>query len=64
MSVEAGILKRKEIVQLAAQAKLMIKDGAGCYINDMASEKELVVFTRMLEARLRKELSDELAISG
>ena len=45
-------LKRDEILELAHQARLMIVDGDICYLNDMATEKELVNFTRMIAAKL------------
>lgn len=44
-------LKRDEILELAHQARLMIVDGDICYLNDMATEKELVNFARMLAAK-------------
>ena len=44
-------LRRDEILELAQQARLMIVDGDICYLNDMATEKELLTFARMLEAR-------------
>jgi len=44
-------LRRDEILALAHQAKLMIVDGEICYLNDMATEKELVNFARMIEAK-------------
>ena len=44
-------LRRDEILELAQQARLMIVDGDICYLNDMATEKELLNFARMLEAR-------------
>lgn len=44
-------LKREEILALARQAKLMIADGDSYYVNDMATDKELLAFARLLEAR-------------
>lgn len=44
-------LKREEILALAHQAKLMIVDGDVAYLNDMATEKELLAFVRLLEAK-------------
>ena len=44
-------LRRDEILELAHQAKLMIVDGDISYLNDMATDKELMAFARMIEAR-------------
>lgn len=44
-------LKREDILTLAHQAKLMIVDGDVAYLNDMATEKELLAFVRLLEAK-------------
>jgi hypothetical protein len=44
-------LRRDEILELAHQARLMIVDGDMCYLNDMATDKELMNFARMIEAR-------------
>jgi hypothetical protein len=44
-------LRRDEILELAHQARLMIVDGEICYLNDMATEKELVNFAKLLAAR-------------
>lgn len=44
-------LKRDEILALAQQAKLVIVDGRISYLNDLATEKELLAFARLLEAR-------------
>lgn len=50
-------LKREEILALAHEAKLMIHDGDMSYMNDMATDKELMAFARLLEAKrlTRKE---------
>lgn len=50
-------LRRNEILEMAHQARLMIVDGDVCYLNDIATEKELVNFARMLQARF-SELKD------
>ncbi|WP_420473433.1 hypothetical protein [Noviherbaspirillum sp. ST9] len=44
-------LRRDEILELAHQARLMIVDGELYYLNDMATDKELLNFARMIEAR-------------
>lgn len=44
-------LKREEILALAHQAKLMIVDGDVAYLNDIATDKELLAFARLLESR-------------
>ena len=44
-------LKRDEILALAQQARLMIADGDISYLNDMATDKELLAFARLLEAK-------------
>jgi hypothetical protein len=44
-------LKREEILALAHQARLMIADGDAYYVNDMATDKELLAFARLLVAR-------------
>ncbi|HEY0847075.1 MAG TPA: hypothetical protein VGE12_17025 [Noviherbaspirillum sp.] len=49
-------LKREEILALAQEAKLMYVDGGISFLNDMATDKELILFARLLEARhLQKE---------
>lgn len=50
-------LKRDEILELAHQAKLMIVDGDICYLNDRATDKELLQFARMIEARFEQQKS-------
>lgn len=52
MSAAQPHLKRNEILALACQAKLMIEDGNVRCMNDMATEKELLVFVRLLESAL------------
>jgi hypothetical protein len=51
MKLNATELKREDILTLAHQAKLMIVDGEVAYLNDMATEKELLAFVRLLEAK-------------
>lgn len=48
-------LKREEILELAHQARLMIVDGDICYLNDMATDKELLNFARMIEAKFNRD---------
>lgn len=49
--MQANELKRDDILSLAHQSKLMIVDGEIAYLNDMATDKELITFVRLLEAR-------------
>lgn len=51
MRAHAKELKREEILALARQAKLMVVDGGSYYLNDMATDRELLAFARLLEAR-------------
>lgn len=51
MRVNTKELKRDEILALARQAKLMVVDGGAYYLNDMATDKELLAFARLLESR-------------
>jgi hypothetical protein len=41
-------MKREDLLAMAQQAKLMIRDGERYYINDMATERELLAFVRLL----------------
>lgn len=45
-------LKRDDILELAHEARLMIVDGELCYLNDMATEKELLIFARLIAQRI------------
>jgi hypothetical protein len=45
-------LQRQEILTLAQKAKLMLVDGDVCYLNDMATERELISLVRLVEAAL------------
>lgn len=45
-------IKREEILKLAIKTKLMLDAGNACCINDIAGEKELLAFARLLETRL------------
>ena len=47
-------LRREEILKLAHQARLMILDGDLCYLNDIATDKELIAFARMLQNRFNE----------
>jgi hypothetical protein len=47
-------LRRDEILELAHEARLVIVDGDVCYLNDMATDKELLAFARMIEVRFSK----------
>lgn len=48
-------LKREEILALAQEAKLMYVDSGMPFLNDMATDKELIVFARLLEAHHMKK---------
>jgi hypothetical protein len=48
------LLKREEILTLAQEAKLMLCEGGTCYLNDMATERELVSLVRLVEAALQE----------
>lgn len=52
MSTDTKILTREEIFALAQQARLMLVDGGACYLNDMATEKELIALVRLVESAL------------
>jgi hypothetical protein len=45
-------LSREEILSLARSAKLMVEDGRICCINDMATDKEVISFVRLIESAL------------
>lgn len=47
-------LQRQEILTLAQQAKLMLVDGDVCYLNDMATDRELISLVRLVEAALNQ----------
>jgi len=51
MRSNAAELKRAQILALAHQSKLMIVDGEVAYLNDMATDKELLAFVRLLEEK-------------
>jgi hypothetical protein len=48
-------IKRDEILALAHRARLMIRDGSLAYLNDRATDKELIAFARLLEAALQQQ---------
>ena len=54
-------IKREEILRLAVQARLMLDAGNAFCLNDIAGEKELLAFARLLETRLNQELGSSLA---
>lgn len=56
-------LKREEILRLASAAKLMIADGSICYLNDRATDKELISFARMLEAFFKRTLPQQPVVT-
>ncbi|MEN3297248.1 MAG: hypothetical protein V7642_6501 [Burkholderiales bacterium] len=47
-------LKREEILTLAQEAKLMLVDGDTCYLNDMATDRELICLVRLVESALQE----------
>lgn len=47
-------LTRKEILRLAQKAGLMLVDGDVCYMNDRATDKELVSLVRLVESALKR----------
>lgn len=57
MNTDTKILTREEILALAQQAKLMLVDGDMCYLNDMATEKELISMVRLVESALKQTAS-------
>ena len=57
-------LKREEILALAQQAKLVILDGKISYLNDLATEKELLAFARLLASRNEELRSQTEAASA
>jgi len=58
---DPGPLGRSEILAFAYQARLLIKDGDDCYLNELATEKELVTFVRLIESRKNSDLPRLLA---
>ena len=52
MTISTRTIKREEILRLAIKAKLMLDAGNACCINDIAGEKELLAFARLLETQL------------
>lgn len=61
MIIPVRPIKRDEILHLAVQAKLMLDAGGTCCVNDIAGEKELLAFARLLETRLIQPLGSVLA---
>ncbi|HYD58844.1 MAG TPA: hypothetical protein VEC35_00720 [Noviherbaspirillum sp.] len=60
MVLQARPLKREEILRLAVQARLMIEEGDTYCLNDLAADKELLVFARLLETRINQSLGGVL----
>lgn len=60
MIVQKKSLKREEILRLAALAKLMIEDGDNYSLNDMATDKELLAFAKLVEEKLSQFLDSEM----
>ncbi|MDB5772126.1 MAG: hypothetical protein V7606_614 [Burkholderiales bacterium] len=54
MNTDMKLLKREEILTLAQEAKLMLVDGDACYLNDMATDKELISLVRLIESALKQ----------
>lgn len=61
MNLQARPLRKEEILRLAARAKLMLEFGDDYCVNDIAGEKELLAFARLLQTRLNQELGNSLA---
>jgi len=53
MILETRSIKREDILSLAHQARLTIVDGNFACLNDLATDKELIRFARLIEAKLR-----------
>lgn len=53
-NTDMKLLKREEILALAQEAKLMLVDGDACYLNDMATDRELISLVRLVEAALKQ----------
>lgn len=60
MSTDTKILTREEILALAQQARLMLVDGDVCYLNDMATERELISLVRLVESALMKQMASSV----
>ena len=54
MNKETPALKREDILNLAHQAKLMVEDGGMYYLNDIATDKELLTFARLIQSALQQ----------
>jgi hypothetical protein len=50
IGIAMRLLKREEILKLAQQAKLMYLDGDACYLNELATDKEVMSLVRLIEA--------------
>lgn len=61
MIIPSLSVKRDEILHLAVQAKLMLRDGDSFYLNDMACDKELIAFARLLERKLNEFSGRDMA---
>ena len=58
-------LQRDEILTLARQAKLMyVVDGDHYFLNDMATEKELISLVRLIESALVKRPKQSALLAG
>lgn len=44
-------LKREEILTFARQARLMLVDGDFMYLNELATEKNIIDFVRLIESK-------------
>jgi hypothetical protein len=60
MSTDTKVLTREEILALAQQARLMLVDGDVCYLNDMATERELISLVRLVESALVKQMASSV----
>jgi hypothetical protein len=57
-------MKREDLLAMAQQAKLMIRDGERYYINDMATERELLAFVRLLGSGCPAWRKGEMRVPG
>lgn len=63
MKTRSTKLKPDQIFALALQVKLMLADGDIVFLNDMATEKNLIDFVRLIELKqvTNNEFSENVA---
>jgi hypothetical protein len=54
MRTDLTRIRRDEILHLARKAKLMVNDGRICCLNDLATDKEVINFVRLIESALNR----------